>query len=244
MTYRMSHVDRGDTYDSTLATRPFDAYMARWEARYAVDIARRLFPSKIPRYLDFACGTGRMTQILEPLARETVGIDVSPSMLRIAREKVPNAAFVEVDLTINQADLGQFDLASSFRFFGNAEQALRTAVLRALNRMLKMNAYLMLNNHRNPRALASALEVITGGPKLMDLTHAKLQRLLSDTGFQILESKPIAVWQYRSKLMMQTGRNQEKEERLERLFGAEVWVPIAPDAIVLARKTRELASSS
>ena len=36
-----------------------------------VAVAREFFPGGIPRYLDFACGTGRITQHLAPLAHES-----------------------------------------------------------------------------------------------------------------------------------------------------------------------------
>lgn len=240
MNYRVSHVNRGDTYDATLAAVPFDSYMARWEAKYASMIVRDLFPNRVPRYLDFACGTGRMTQSIEPLAAETVGVDVSPTMLRVAREKMPGVRFIEQDLTASQPDIGTFDLVTSFRFFGNAEHSLRVAVLNALNGVLRPGGYLLINNHRNPRCLASVLDVMTGGTQLMDLTHAKLQTALSDAGFGIVRRKPIAAWQFRSKVMNRADRSPAQEESLERIFGSEIWVPIAPDAIILARKVRDV----
>ena len=90
--YRDSHASRGDSYDARLAGQPFDAYMARWEAWWLPRLVARLHPDGVPRYLDFACGTGRITGIVAPLARESVGVDVSESMLSRARAKIPGAA--------------------------------------------------------------------------------------------------------------------------------------------------------
>ncbi len=43
--------------------------------------------------LDFGCGVGRLTRALAKRIERVAGIDVAPSMLRIARENVPQATF-------------------------------------------------------------------------------------------------------------------------------------------------------
>ena len=49
--------------------------------------------------LDAACGTGRHAEFLDHLGHEVIGIDVTPAMLEVAREKVPNARFETASLT-------------------------------------------------------------------------------------------------------------------------------------------------
>ncbi|HEY8544950.1 MAG TPA: class I SAM-dependent methyltransferase [Acidimicrobiales bacterium] len=48
--------------------------------------------------LDAACGTGRHTRRLVELGHDVVGVDLSPGMLRVARQAVPAARFLEGDL--------------------------------------------------------------------------------------------------------------------------------------------------
>ncbi len=43
--------------------------------------------------LDFGCGVGRLTRALTKRIERVAGVDVAPSMLRIARENVPQATF-------------------------------------------------------------------------------------------------------------------------------------------------------
>jgi trans-aconitate methyltransferase len=43
--------------------------------------------------LDFGCGVGRLTRALATRVERVAGVDAAPSMLRLARENVPNAAF-------------------------------------------------------------------------------------------------------------------------------------------------------
>ena len=48
--------------------------------------------------LDAACGTGRHTAYLAALGHKVIGVDTSPEMLGLAREKVPDGEFYEADL--------------------------------------------------------------------------------------------------------------------------------------------------
>lgn len=237
--YRQSHQQRGGTYDATLAASPFDAYMAQFEREYLIDVIPRLFPGARPRCLDFACGTGRISETVAPLCAETVGVDISPSMLAEARSKCPTVNFIEADLTTSEIDLGTFDLATSFRFFGNAQQELRVAVLQALHRVLRPKAYLIINSHRNPQAISSLLNAATGGDnKGMDLHYFKLRKLLRDCGFQIIHSRPVGVWMYRHKLMQFADLAATGSRRRESIFKLPIFTPVAPDAVVIARKLR------
>jgi SAM-dependent methyltransferase len=233
--YRRSHVQRGGTYDARLAGNPFDAYMARWEAHWLARIVQRLHPQGVPRYLDFACGTGRITQVVAPLARESVGVDVSPSMLAVAREKCPSARFVQADLTSEEIDLGVFDLATSFRFLGNAQDELRDAALGAIARRLRPGAHLIVNSHCNPHALQALLHRATGGHHGMDLHHAKLTRTLRRRGLHVVARRPIGFWLYRSRLLADPAILSAPDTR-ERRFGAAWLARLAPDAIVVAQK--------
>jgi len=48
--------------------------------------------------LDAACGTGRHAAYLASLGHTVIGVDASPGMLALAREKVPEGEFHEADL--------------------------------------------------------------------------------------------------------------------------------------------------
>ena len=234
--YRASHLQRGSSYDATLSAGPFDTYMAQREQAMLGEIVPALFPQQKPRYLDFACGTGRITGGVAPMCADATGVDISPSMLDEARRKFPAVKFVHADLTQAQVDLGQFDLITSFRFFGNAQQDLRVAVLRTLHRLLRPSGRLIINSHRNPHALAQLFNSLSGGSASgMDLSYFKLKSLLRECGFEIETIRPIATWMYRFKLQATTP-DAARAAQLEKTFGSALFAPIAPDAIVVARK--------
>ena len=233
--YRCSHVDRGPSYDSTLAASPFDAYMAKWEAHWLTQFGREQFPHGIPRYLDFACGTGRITRTVAPLAREAIGVDVSGSMLEIARAKCPQVRFIEAYVTRERVGLGHFDVVTAFRFLGNAQDELRNDAVRAVSELLRPGGFFIVNNHRNPASVASLLHRMTGGSHGMDLTYFKLRRLLLDHGFTIFRVRAIGLWLVRSSLQARVRPDSANTAR-ERLLKAAAFAPFAPDMVVIARK--------
>ena len=235
--YRKSHLQRGGTYDATIAGSPFDDYMARFEQAYLKKLVPDLFPGKKARYLDFACGTARITSVVHQFCGESIGVDISPSMLAEARLKCPSVRFVEADLTKDAADIGMFDLVTSFRFFGNAQHELRIAVLKALNRLLRTNSYLIINSHRNPHSISALLNNITGGDNQgMDLHYFKLKRLLRSCGFEIVSSRPVGAWMFRHSMHQAADFDSATAQRRESLFSSRIFSPLAPDVVIVARK--------
>jgi len=149
--YRDSHQQRGESYDQFISSSPADAYMDKWEAIRLREILARLFAGrKIGRYMDFACGTGRITKVMEAYATESIGVDISESMIAKAKENTAATSFVHADLTREDPELGKFNVVSSFRFFGNAQDELRHDALRAITKYLEVGGLLIINNHRNP----------------------------------------------------------------------------------------------
>lgn len=85
-----------------------DEALYRAEAARVCAIAKR-YGIAGGRLLDIACGTGAQALFLSE-AFDVTGVDLSGGMLNVARQKVPNAAFVQGDM----CDLpigGPFDVA-------------------------------------------------------------------------------------------------------------------------------------
>ena len=236
MDYRESHKQRGSSYDKYLADEPFSAYMTEIEHNLLRRIIPSLFSNTLPTYLDFACGTARITSVVSPLTKLSFGVDISESMLEKAKDKCQNTNFIHKDITKDSLDIEQVDLITSFRFFGNAQDSLRSEVLAQLNTLLKKDGYLLINNHRNPWGLSYMLGRLTGGKKELDLSPRKLKNLLDKNGFKIKETYGIGAWCFRSSLVNPKLLNSKLARYLE-LFskfpGAHL---ISPDAIIIAQK--------
>jgi ubiquinone/menaquinone biosynthesis C-methylase UbiE len=81
--------------------------------------------------LDVGCGTGRAVRLAAPVVASAVGLDVSPGMLRRARELsagIPNARFVEGEagaLPFEDASMDAVLCTSSFHHYPDPAAAAR-----------------------------------------------------------------------------------------------------------------------
>ncbi len=141
----------GESYDRSLANR-FELAIFGLEHLILRDLFRRLRSSDPDTvYLDFACGTGRIMTVFKGQIRTKVGVDTSAWQLAVARERVPDAEFIQGNVVVNPELLGgrRFDLITSFRLLLNLEPENRVPILRALRQLLSPDGYLIVDNHMN-----------------------------------------------------------------------------------------------
>jgi SAM-dependent methyltransferase len=216
--------------------------MTQRESLLLPRIVRGLFPGGPAKYLDFACGTGRITSLVEPLVRDSVGVDVSASMVAEAARKCPRTRFVLRDITAQPLDERDFDLATAFRFFGNAENDLRRAVFRAVSSHLRIGGYFVFNNHRNPDSGRARLQRLLGRYEdHADLDAGTLGRLAGSAGLTIERLIGIGWWQVAHRLDRQWAFRSPLARLLEPASTWSVLAPLCPAYIVVARKTGEPA---
>ena len=207
--YREAHKTKGEDYHVKFSDMPHRAMLWRMEQRFLRQLVSNLFPGRRPTYLDFACGTGRVLAHLAPLTESPVGIDVSASMLEVARKGVGSAEVIEADLTRDDP-LGarQFQLITAFRFFPNAEPELRSAAIAALARHLHPEGYLVFNNHKNTASLARRVSRWLGrlrpptdrGPGTM--SRGEAYELAAEAELRILREHPIGALPFTDRHML------------------------------------------
>lgn len=159
--YRYSHTapDKGIDYETTFSIFNYRKYIWDWEKEILKKISFKYFSNKNDiKYLDFACGTGRIISFLEKDMSESIGVDISDSMINIARTNVKNSKIIKVDLTKdNIFKENYFDLITSFRFFLNAQPELREEALNVLSKILKDEGYFVFNIHLNKTSIYSRI---------------------------------------------------------------------------------------
>jgi len=200
--YRESHKRKGADYHDTFAAIPHRAILWKLEKRVLDRIVRERFPAKKPAYLDFACGTGRILAYLAPRATAAVGVDVSATMLEVARVNVPSASIIEGDITQGLVlDPSTFDLITAFRFFPNAEPALRLQVMTKLAGYLSPGGCLVFNNHMHANSLVRRMLRAVR----RDLTDEGLMSdddvtaLVGNAGLRIVATYPLGVLPFTEK---------------------------------------------
>lgn len=162
------------------------------ERQVLTEVVDRQLGGREIRYLDFACGTGRIIAFLEERVGSATGIDASPQMLELARTRLTKAEVICGDVTVDPAVLpGRYDLITAFRFFLNAGETLRSEVLKVLHQVLADDGILVFNLHSNAWSLR-ALSVLFRKHVLRQAwwnqrSFRQVRRELRAHGFRVVE---------------------------------------------------------
>lgn len=197
--YRQSHQGHGWAYQCELDSMPYQQISWMLERRVLQELLEeKKRESEELDYLDFACGTGRITAFVEAFVTRSAGIDVSKSMLEVAQSRVTGTRLVHGDLTCEQHFPQQsMDLITAFRFFGRAEPALRREALQALVPLLKDRGWLILNNHVRCEHYQAPLRRLRRKLLGRDTPHCmsdkEIETVLSESGLGIVKVIPVGV---------------------------------------------------
>lgn len=164
------------------------------------------------RVLEAGCGTGLILARAAQVAKEAVGVDLSPGMLELARER--GLSVHEADVTRLPFPDASFDVVYSFKVLAHVEE-IRAAVAE-LSRVTKPGGHLLLEFY-NPTSLrglikklkpATAIgqgtddhqvftrydrlsEILSYAPPELDFVARHGLRIVSPTA-QVYRAKPLA----------------------------------------------------
>ncbi|MBD3219909.1 methyltransferase domain-containing protein [bacterium] len=110
------------------------------EARTALDLCERLLDGVPPGpWLDLGCGQGRHLKALAERGRDVVGLDLSPELLRLARDESPSSRLIRADmcrLPLRPASMSAvLSLFTAFGYF--EEEAAHRGVVQGIARSLR-----------------------------------------------------------------------------------------------------------
>lgn len=188
--YRDSHSspEYGRRYEKTYSQGYYYEQWIKIERPLLQNILKRTIDRGASSCLDFACGTGRILLLVEKMFSKTHGVDVSDSMLKIAREKCKKSVIEKRDLAFNPLE-ERFDVITAFRFFLNAEPSLRNEALMSIYKHLDKNGILVTNCHVNkwsPLGIAYRLrEAVWKHKKANILSLSEFKNILEKNSFQI-----------------------------------------------------------
>ncbi len=199
ISYRESHkyAAKGAEYEAYYQNKAWQRFLWSREQEIILRILEKYFAGRDIHLLDFACGTGRITEFLENRVKTSTGVDVSGSMLTIAREKLKRTEIIEADITTrNVLKPRKFNLITAFRFFLNAEPELRFAAIKALAELLDEDGYLVFNNHQNSGSPWIKLRYAHYRKKNPEGTFnvmsiEQMKKLAEGAGLEIVEIYPV-----------------------------------------------------
>jgi SAM-dependent methyltransferase len=192
--YRNSHIQpgKGSFYElKSFAKNSANSSLWKLEREYLSSVVEK-FVVKKDKYLDFACGTGRIIADFADSFTEAEGVDISESMLTVAREKQIKANLIKVDITKDDTIISDnFDLITTFRFFLKAQNSLRRQVIAILAKKLAPEGVLIFNIH-NARPsllwLQNTIMYIFGSKKIPSMSRCQVNQLVEEAGLEIVET--------------------------------------------------------
>lgn len=116
--------------------------------------------------LEAGCGTGLILRRSAEVARRAVGIDLSPGMLALARER--GLEVVEGSVTELPFDDASFDVVYSFKVLAHVPEI--QAAIREFSRVLRPGGHLILEFY-NPFSLRGLIKRLKPATPITDKTH-------------------------------------------------------------------------
>ncbi|MBS1843696.1 MAG: class I SAM-dependent methyltransferase [Actinobacteria bacterium] len=158
--------------------------------------------------LDIGCGTGMLLQLAKERGAVSSGIDVTPELLAIARERLPGADLRDGDMETLPWEGGSFDVVTgvnAFQFAGDPGKALTEAA-----RVLRPGGMLVASLFAAPwqseaTHVHEAMQALS--PPAKEAEHApyslsepgKLEAELESHGFRVAGSgEVVCTWAYAS----------------------------------------------
>jgi ubiquinone/menaquinone biosynthesis C-methylase UbiE len=241
--YQKSHLvpGKGKSYDVAVRTGRYRTLVWAWEQQMLQHILSRYYPDGQVCLLDFACGTGRIIGFMEDKVDSATGVDVSESMLSVTAGKLQRSELLLADLTEENV-LGdrKFNLITAFRFFLNAQPALRRKVITVLADLLTEDGHLVFNNHLQHGSLMhlalSFSARLRGRSMCRTLSMAQIRSLLSEANLQIADVFHWGLLPANDKRLPLPGKV---------LAGVEGWIsrwglfrPLAQNVLLVCAKSR------
>jgi ubiquinone/menaquinone biosynthesis C-methylase UbiE len=199
ISYRESHKYDGKCaeYEAYYQNKAWQRFLWSREQEIILRILEKYFTGRDVHLLDFACGTGRITELLENRVKTSMGVDVSGSMLAVARKRLKRTEIIETDITAeNVLKPRKFNLITAFRFFLNAEPELRSAVIKAIAELLDEDGYFVFNNHQNSGSPWIKLRYAHHRKKNPEglfnvLSIEQMKKFIEEPGLEIVEIYPV-----------------------------------------------------
>lgn len=168
-------------------------YDVSFDGRFVKPMYKKLLEAleNLPegRLLDVGCGNGNVLAEITNKRLTLAGIDLSPAMIRIAKERLGERAELRVgDAEMLPYEDGQFDVVicnASFHHYPHPDQ-----VLREMNRVLKKNGLLFIGEGYLPQPFRALLNFSFRFSTSGDYrTYGKLElkNLLQRNGFVLEE---------------------------------------------------------
>ena len=182
--YTNSHFHKGKDYHERFDLLPGRKII--WEIEKKI-LDKFLFNLENIDHLDFAGGTGRISEYLKNKCKIQYLIDSSEKMIGHAQKILNNVTFINKDFKEIDNLNNKFDLVTAFRFFPNAEPHLRDLAMKFISLQLKNGGYLIINNHKNFWSIPLFFQRLTFRSNGFGMTHKEIKLITNKYNLKIID---------------------------------------------------------
>jgi ubiquinone/menaquinone biosynthesis C-methylase UbiE len=141
--------------------------------------------------LDLGCGGGRHAAQALAAAHRYTGVDLSAAQLELARRRLPEASFIQADVTALELEPASFDAVVSLFMLGHIPRSEQEPLLRKIATWLRPGGVLLAT-----LGTADADDVVDedwlGAPMFFaSFDEETNRRLLERTGFELEEARVV-----------------------------------------------------
>ena len=121
----------------------YDSIYEKYDSYYGISMNRREladFLKLVPKrstVLDIGCGSGRVSKFLIDRGFGVVGIDISRNMLKLAKQKAPQAEFHRQDMRDLDFPKESFDAVLALYSIIHVPRKYHSGIFKKINRVLK-----------------------------------------------------------------------------------------------------------
>ena len=137
--------------------------------------------------LDLGCGSGDPADIEIAKLHQVVGVDISMTQVRLARQNVPQGRFIHGDLSSLHFPNGSFDAVVSFYTLEHLPRKQHGEILQRILGWLRPEGLLLFSYEKGNRK-DETVEWL-GAPMFFSLFEPEtISGLVRDAGFEVIES--------------------------------------------------------
>ncbi len=185
---RESFNKQAERYDSS--------YYGKHGKKLHDSVLRKLDQLSFDKLLDVGCGTGNLLSLISSKYEVTIaGVDLSPDMLEIARDKLGEKADLRVgdseDLPFDDESFNAVTCTDSFHHYPHPGN-----VLLEFKRVLKPEGYIIIADISVPkpfRQLGNLLIPFTKDGDVRIYSEAEIRELVVNSGFKGVEWEQISI---------------------------------------------------
>lgn len=153
------------------------------------DLTERLPPNA--SVLDAGCGAGVPVALFLSRKFRVTGVDISSEQLILARQRVPNATFLQQDMVSLDVPHNSFDAITCFYALIHVPREQHARVLANFHRALKPNGFLLLITGKEN--LPDDVDDFFGAEMYWShFDRATSLQMIRDAGFEILWDKVVS----------------------------------------------------